>query len=83
MIRPGTLWAGQSGRHKIADFGVTTARNVIIVRGEGHTVDDIPIRSDGLSMQLRIRDLEHNYYLNRAQLGEGCILELTITGGLL
>jgi len=82
MIRPTTLWAGQD-HYKLFDFAATTSRNAIIVRNEGKSVDDIPIRNDGLSMILRVRDLEKNYVLDRRQLGYNCIMELNISGGIL
>ena len=81
MSRPNSRYLGNVN-FKIVDFALRDYFSAVTIVSSNFTVDDIPIRNDGLSMRFAIRHVEDDYYLNKYQL-QGTIIEMTLTGGRL
>jgi len=81
MTRPQTGFQGQQV-YKIADFTVGQSDSIVTISTDTFAVNDIPIRNDGLPLELRIRDVVKDYYLSAKQMGENSICEVTLSGGV-
>ena len=81
MLRPNSTYLGNPN-FKIVDFALRDYFSAVTIVSSKFTVDDIPVRNDGLSMRFAIRHVEDDYYLNKYQL-QGTLIEVTLTGGRL